>query len=768
MSRRLRAAVALLVWLFSLTAHGATLWFATEHTLYRSDGTRIVQTLPIDHAGSLAADASGGVWVIGEKKLTQYNSSGILQYQIDAKTLGLKEDTLAAADPVDGGLWLASERKLLRLSAGGVALGEISLPGKARALAVNPDQKLAVLGEKRLWLYSPSGALLADVDLRAAVREEPKYLAIDPLGGLFWLGGEKQLTLWDIAQLSAPRATLVLPKTLRALALDPKTGELWAAGVDTLQIYSRNAALTKSLDLKALNLKDAQALVCDPATSGLWLGHKQGVSRFTAQGDLALTLATGDKIQTIAATPFNPQPSLGLLAPAPNLLSNDPRPAYRLQFDALCQNLPCGLPTTYTATFRLDATLNGLQIGTQFSLDPQTGLATYIPGNALPQGINLFSAQLSDQFGHLSNRVQNSITIDSIAPQLYDLTPSDGSVFNQPGITVAGKTNEPQAIVKLDGIGQAGGQSFSFPATLQEGLNAFRLSAADPAGNSSSVNLKYTYEKQTLSVKIAAPLNGTSINGDRILVSGTYQGPPNTGLSVNGVTAQTSSNSFYANSVPLNTGSNTLTVTATTPDGKSVNDSISVTSMSASPFKLTFTPQGGIAPLTVRFSLAGNGVQKIEADFDGNGTVDYTSTDPNAAIAYTYAAAGIYRATISVTDSAGNRSSLAQAITVNSLKSMDAMFQTLWGNITSQLAAGNIEQALKFFSPSSRDKYRKVLTTIAPSLSDMFRNFPPIHPTRISDGDAEYFLVMPNNGKNYGYYIYFMRSEDGVWRLDSM
>lgn len=770
MARCLRAAVALFFWLFSLTAHGATLWFAAEHTLYRSDGTRILQSIPIDRAGSLAADATGGVWVIGEKKLAQYHASGILQYQIDAKTLNLKEDALAAADPIDGSLWLASQKKLLHPSPTGVTLGETTLPGQARALAVNLDRNLTVLGEKRVWIYSSLGTMLANIDLHGTVQEEPKYLALDPLDGLFWLGGEKQLTLWDATRLAAPSATIVLPKTLRALALDPKTGALWAAGEDVLQIYSRNGALAKSLDLKTLNLKEVQTLAYDPATSGMWLGHKHGVSRFTAQGDLALTLASGNKIQAIAATPFNPQPSLSLLAPASNLLSNDPRPAYRLQFDALCQDSPCGLPPSYTASYRLDATLNGLQIGTQFSLDPQTGLATYIPGNTLPQGLNLFSAQLIDPFGQLSNRVQNTITIDSIAPQLYDLTPPDGSVFNQPGITVAGKTNDPQATVRLDGIGQASGQSFGFPVTLQEGVNAFRLSATDAAGNSSSAYLKYSYEKQTLSVKIAAPLNGASFNGDRILVSGSYQGPPNTGISVNGVTAQTSGNSFYANNVPLNAGANTLKVTAIAPDGKSASDSIAVTSTGVSPLKVSVTPQGGIAPLTVRFSVAGmNGIQRIEADFDGNGTVDYASTDPNAAIAFTYGAPGIYQARIAVTDSQNKVHARTVAVVVNDLAQMEQVFQSIWSGMNGALAAKDKAKALQFLTQQARAKYGPVFDLLLPKMPQIVASISPLQRSRISDGYAEYAVKRPGaGGKVYLYLVYFLRDQDGVWRLDEM
>jgi len=107
-------------------------------------------------------------------------------------------------------------------------------------------------------------------------------------------------------------------------------------------------------------------------------------------------------------------------------------------------------------------------------------------------------------------------------------------------------------------------------------------------------------------------------------------------------------------------------------------------------------------------------------------------------------------------------------ITVTSITSMDAMLQALWVNISGNLAVGNIEGALVFFAPGMRDSYRQVLNDIAPSLPSMFANFPPIKPTTMVDGDAEYFVPIVRNGKTFGYYLYFMRDGDGIWRLHSL
>jgi hypothetical protein len=57
---------------------------------------------------------------------------------------------------------------------------------------------------------------------------------------------------------------------------------------------------------------------------------------------------------------------------------------------------------------------------------------------------------------------------------------------------------------------------------------------------------------------------------------------------------------------------------------------------------------------------------------------------------------------------------------------------------------------------------------IAPALPSMFAGFPAITATAMVDGDAEYFVPIVRNGKTYGYYLYFMRDGDGIWRLHSL
>src|SRR5262249_10788420 len=66
-----------------------------------------------------------------------------------------------------------------------------------------------------------------------------------------------------------------------------------------------------------------------------------------------------------------------------------------------------------------------------------------------------------------------------------------------------------------------------------------------------------------LSVVMTNPDPGETIAADRYNVRGTFQGPPNTGLTVNNLIAYTDADRFIADNVPLAAGQNTLTVIAT-------------------------------------------------------------------------------------------------------------------------------------------------------------------------------------------------------------
>lgn len=523
-------------------------------------------------------------------------------------------------------------------------------------------------------------------------------------------------------------------------------------------------------------MNDPEALAYDPLGHSLWLGHKRGVSRFSLDGTLAATLSAGKEVEAISAPPFIVTPVLALIQPPRDALTNNPTPTITLGYDATCSGQPCGFSPVYYGNYSLTVLLDGQSIENLFKFDDKTVQASYIPANRLPEGVNTWTAQAKDGFGHLSNKITSTFTIDTIPPKFIHISPPDGSVFSTPMVAISGNIDDPQGVVVLENLGNWNGsgvnpatQNFNYQLTLKPGLNVINLVAIDKAGNETRAALHLAYNP--LSLVVTSPASGAAINGGTALVTGTFQGPANTGIMVNGVAANMDGNHFYADGVPLQPGPNTITVTATTPDGLTAVQTISVTSTGASPVDVEAVPASGLAPLTVNFMIVnntGNPVQKIEADFDGNGAIDFTATDPNAPIAFTYTAPGVYQARMAVTDSQGNVYGSTKTIVVRSFAAMDTMLRSIYAGMLDKLRVGDIDGALTAVTGSVYGKYKAVFTTLKPSLSGVVDQLGAIQSGTIGDEMAEYTIVRSTPLGPQAFLIYFIRGEDGVWRIDGM
>jgi len=252
------------------------------------------------------------------------------------------------------------------------------------------------------------------------------------------------------------------------------------------------------------------------------------------------------------------------------------------------------------------------------------------------------------------------------------------------------------------------------------------------------------------------------------MVSGTWSGPPNTGITVNGVVAATDGNRFYAQ-VPLQPGTNLLNAVATAPDGATATQGVTVTSTGPAPVRLVASFIQGIAPWNVSFGISSStGITRIEADYNGDGTVDFASTDPKAVLQYTYATPGTYQARFSVTDGQGNNHILSQVIVVVSVATMDATLRSTYSGMLARLRAGNIDGALTAFTVSVNQKYRTVFAALGPSLSSVVDQLGAIQDGMISSEFAEYSIVRNLPDGQQAFLIYFIRGADGVWRIDAM
>lgn len=506
----------------------AALWVADHERIERINPAtdQITLTVSVGHdVRALAVDPRDkAVWVLTEKRLVKFDSSGhsLLSIELATLTPPLDEPKLLALNPYDGSLWVGGEKTLRHLDDQGRNILDWRASGHLRAVALDADESLWILVNTQLLHVSAQGKMLAALDVGGLVKE-PRRLAVDSLGGIAWIAGGAQLVRFDLTDPNqAPRQISLPPvkqkaqhegdngkdreegdddkneknsRKIAALGVHPVFGTVWVTTRDRLLLFDRSGALVNNLDLGAFALGRVEHLAWEPLSASLWLAGKRTVAHLTGAGEFVGRVTLDHEIDALGTEPFHLLPTLSILEPPDDSLTNNPNPLFLLELGADCNGFPCALADAYTRSLTLDAMLNGVPIGNLFGI--ANDQARYTPAQRLPEGATIFTAQAKDIFGHSSKKQTVHFIIDTIPPVFVSATPADGSFVNTPQVVVTGSVDDAGANVVLrqagNTVGMAGAQ-FSFSVHLAEGSNILDLIATDRAGNSATLALHLTLD----------------------------------------------------------------------------------------------------------------------------------------------------------------------------------------------------------------------------------------------------------------------------------
>lgn len=851
---RLLSLVLVNFWL-AASAYAGSLWFSDGAGLHRIDTATGAVTANVaqDGVAALAVDQrNDALWILANGRLRKLDASTAMVLDIEVKAGKL------ALDPSDGSVWVGGGNNALRIDASGATLASIATPSIVQDIALAQDETLWVLGRNELSHYSPQGALLETAKLAGGL-QQAAFIEMDDANAALWLGGAK--TLLQIAP-SLPvvqRLGISTAETISGLALDAGTGNLWVAGQSSLFGYTKDGGALATVDLSHRGMPNFQVIDFDAPSQSLWLGHQGGISRFDGTGNFVATLPASVKVTAISAAPSGIVPIVTLVSPPDGTLTRNPFEPLRVHYDASCFGQPCGFPSSVFAAYTLTATLNGQPVGNLFAFDPATNSATYTPAARHAEGLNTFSAFVTDSSGRRSRTIASTFTVDSIAPHFVNVQPADGSVFRSPGITLTGSLDDAGARVLLESFSGAAfsganpqGTPFSWSIVLQPGANAFRLTASDAAGNATPLSLTYTFSTLTLTItspangatiddnkvdvtgtftgaasaavtvngipatvtgtsftaanvplqpgantltavgvspdgaqdtksitvtsvapgiSITSPASGASLSTDRVFVTGRVQGPANSGVTVNNVVAYVDgAGNFFANAIPVQPGSNTITATVTTPSGKTARADVTVTSGGAAPVAVVAQPTQGAAPLTVQFYLQNlGGLPLTSFSFSaGCPGSQVATTDPQALFAFSYSQPGVCQSVVNVFDAFGNTYSQPMAILVQDAAQLDAMFRAIWKGMNDALIAGDKAKAMTFLSTGAQEKYGRVFDQLLPHMAEIIGSYGPLQRSSLSPRIGEYAVNRTIDGVNRIFFIYFVQDVNGVWLIDAM
>lgn len=812
-----RAQVAAIT--LACVASSSALW-AEQTAVFLADHQRIHRIDPainaITQAAALTSEPealvvaqNGCVWVLAGKRLLRYGATLAYEQDIDLSraAAGFEAGKQLIANPYDGSVWVRAEKTIVRVGADGVVQNSWKASDDLTTIALDPDETLWVLAKKQLWHLGKDASVLQTF-ATAGVIKEPELLAVDRLGNRLWLSNGKELVAVGTDSLQL-LSRIDLKTSLasgdedssraKALATHPIFGTVWVVTKTALVLFDRDGGFLKQADLKGHDLGEIEAVAFDAVDFGLWIGGKKAVARFQSNGEFVARIPIARELEAIAAAGFRLLPALAGISPPDGLITNNAFTPLRYRLGADCTGTPCVLDSGYPLSLHLEADANGQLLGPFFARTPYE--ASFTPTTRWPEGLNRLNAQATDLYGHRSDRLMSSFTIDTIPPKFLLVEPPDGSSARSSSVTISGSVDDATANVALyDESGRilsAASANFSFAVILKPGLNAFVLTARDPAGNEARLPLRIT--NNPVSVKIVSPVMNATLPSGRTVVRGSFDGPANTGITVNGAVATVVGREFFANVGGLQRGSNALTATAATSDGATASDtvSVSVTDTVSEPVTVVSSTTGGVAPLLVTFNAITAGIDGISeivvdtgasaecgAGGDGDvvggthirgGPADVSSgncivsvVDPSGGVRLIYYQPGIYQVVVTVTDTRGATHTFRFVVVVQDRGEVDLTLQSVFDEMRNRLRVGDIDGALKTVSGGAQERYKAIFTGLGPALSSVADRLGSLSGGTIIGDIAEFVVLREGVGGSNAFLIYFLRGEDGVWRLDSM
>lgn len=298
----------------------------------------------------------------------------------------------------------------------------------------------------------------------------------------------------------------------------------------------------------------------------------------------------------------------------------------------------------------------------------------------------------------------------------------------------------------------------------------YTITATGPAGtNTTSFTLIVTPPLVT----ITSPHDGESIFRPDTMVTGTIRDAlsPDPAVLVNGVPAMVYGDTFVANHVPLEEGSNNITATARDGQGHSAQASITVYAATAGPyFSLVSSSESGFSPLETNMRIdTPLSLKTFLLDTAGPGSVEYLDGSSSSEYTARMTAPGIYYLTARLTDGSHLRDTMG--IVVFDQEDADARIREKWNGMKTRLINGDAEGALGFFTLPSIVEYREIFTLLSRELPVITAGMEDIEKVYIDDAVAKYRIRKNEviNGVQYRitHYIYFARDAYGNWYIDS-
>ncbi|MCK7478870.1 MAG: carboxypeptidase-like regulatory domain-containing protein [Candidatus Moduliflexus flocculans] len=159
-------------------------------------------------------------------------------------------------------------------------------------------------------------------------------------------------------------------------------------------------------------------------------------------------------------------------------------------------------------------------------------------------------------------------------------------------------------------------------------------------------------------------------------------------------------------------------------------------------------------------------VTDCQIDFEGDGLADYRGPLIDN-ILHSFDGAGVFFPTITITDSQGNQYSDTLAVVVLTKAELDAVLKGKWDGMKREFMRGDKQRALSYIAKDSRPIYEEIFTLLADKLPSLASSMRDISMMEAKGDSAEYVITRPQRGVEMSYFIYFVKDDDGIWRINA-
>ena len=396
------------------------------------------------------------------------------------------------------------------------------------------------------------------------------------------------------------------------------------------------------------------------------------------------------------------------------------------------------------------------------------------------------STSARNSFSSLDLYLMGMIPKEQVPPMLLiDNASIDKTQLPQLGATISGTAKT----VSIDDIIAAEGERIPNAATSQKKFNVGFVLLTRAGDNATAATqametLRSAWAgrlaEQTngiggvngvapsVSVSIDSPAEAATITGPDVTVGGTVinTSGAETGLTINGMPATVTGNRFIVNHVPLQSGANSLVVSATDANGLTASAARNVTAAPGNYIRISSNIESGTGPLEVSLRIDGSfSVTAPTVNVTGPGGAATLTAVSATEYTANFVSEGTYTITVTSTGPDGQTYTDSVMVTVMSRYQLEALLKGKWEGMKAKVTSGDIQGAGTYFPQASREMFLTMFGDTTIDSVSRLNDVSAVNIYTLSDYYAQGGLIRQDEDGEFSYPITFSRDESGLWRI---